>query len=482
MAGSAKLAKPLNVLWLMTDEQRCDSLGCLGSAWARTPRLDALADRSALYTAAYTPSPVCVPARVAQLTGYHPSTCGVYTIHDPLPRQRARFLTQNFAQAGYQTASFGKQHYNSEHRKAFDHESFRVVGDRVKPTGYVDPADELGADVVRYPGEDEASRWVLAGRLPGTIDDMPEAQVVNDACAWLTGRDPDQPFFLRLSFNGPHTPVVAPRPFDTIIDPDAIDLPIDRHPGVEPTLPNALRQALVARSGTHRLTDAQVRRARQAYYGLVAALDELIGRVLDTLNDSGLADSTIVAFCSDHGTHLGDHGFFQKQSFFEPSVKVPFMIAVPGRDGVRVETPVSTGSLLPTLLARVGLPVPEDVEYPTLASAVGIGDDEPNRPIVSEIGYGKRGGRPGDRYAMVRHDRFKLTVFRDRSDPDRLPPRDGLMLFDLQDDPDERTNLADSPDHDATILSLLDDLAQHDADPRRFALADARRTAPAGAA
>lgn len=466
----------------MTDEQRCDSLGCLGSPWSVTPRLDALACRSVSYTAAYTPSPVCVPARVAQLTGYRPSTCGVYTIHDPLPPGRARFLPREFAEAGYQTASFGKQHYNSSHCKAFEHESFRVVGDRVKPTGYVDPSDEIDAGVVQYPGEDEASRWVLAGRLPGTLDDMPEARVVDEARAWIAARDPDRPFFTRVSFNGPHTPVVAPAPFDTLIDPDTVDLPIDREPASRPALPPALHRALVMRSGTNRLSDAQVLRARQVYFGLVAAIDALIGRILDTLDEFGLRDDTIVAFCSDHGTHLGDHGFFQKQSFFEPSVGVPLMIAVPGREGRRIETPVSTGSLLPTLLALAGLNVPEDVEYPILASALGTNADEPDRPIVSEVGYGPRGGRPDDRYAMIRRDRFKLTVFRDRFSPGRLPPRDGLMLFDLGTDPGERIDLAGSPYHESTILSLLDDLDRHDANPRRFAGADVAQPAPAGAA
>ncbi|MEM1213152.1 MAG: sulfatase-like hydrolase/transferase [Planctomycetota bacterium] len=469
MSSTHALPSRPNVLWIMTDEQRCDSMGCYGSAWAKTRRLDGLARRSVTFDSAYTPSPVCVPARVAMLTGYRPSTCGVYTIHDPLPAERARFLTQNFTDAGYQTASFGKQHYNSAGLKAFDHESFRIVGDRVKPLGYVDPADEAGADMVQYPGEDASSRWVLAGRLPGTLDDMPEARVVEDARAWLGSRDPQRPFFLRVSFNGPHTPVVAPAPYDTQTDPDAIDLPIDRYPGAEPTLPPTLHRALVHRSGTHRLSDAQVRRARQVYYGLVSALDALVGRMLDTIAELGLERDTVVAFCSDHGAHLGDHGFFQKQSFFEASARVPLILYDPRAEsfcGSRVTRPVSTGSLLPTLLTLCGLAVPEDVDYPVLPGTSVGSSETPGCPVVSEIAYGERGGRGHDRYVMLRDGRWKLTVFKDRYDPDRLPAYDGLMLFDLLNDPHERRDLAPRIDQDPavrdTVKGLLDELARID--------------------
>ncbi|MEM6458832.1 MAG: sulfatase-like hydrolase/transferase [Planctomycetota bacterium] len=460
-----------NILWLMTDEQRWDSLGFSGTTWsaAATPRWDALSDSSVVYTNAYTPSPVCVPARVALLTGYRPSTAGVLSIHDPLAPSHARFLTHAFAAVGYQTASFGKQHYNHSAARAFDVEGSRAVGDRVTPMGYVRSEDEIDAGVVNYPGEDESSRWVLAGRYPGSLDETPEAEVTADALRWLENRAPDRPFFLRISFNAPHTPVVAPAPFDEQVDPAAIDLPIDREPGARPELPAALDAALTRRSGVHRLTDAQVGRARQCYYGAVAALDRLVGRILEALDRNGLRDNTWIAFCSDHGTHLGDHGFFQKQSFFEASARVPFTIAGPGVSPRRIDTPVSTGSLLPTLMRIAGLEVPDDCEYTPLAGVFDPDADEPDEPVVSEVRYGDRCDRPHDRYVMVRRGPWKLTVFRDREEPGRLDRDDGLMLFNLDQDPIERHDLAPRVGTDnslrKTTESLLHDLDRYDRRP-----------------
>lgn len=462
-----------NILWILTDEQRVDSLGYAPSPWARTPHWDRLAAAACCYDCAYTPSPVCVPARVAMMTGYRPSTAGVYTIHDPLGPEHARFLTHRFAAAGYQTASFGKQHVNCDSDRAFETEHFCVVGDRVKPMGYVEPIDAEAMGVVQYPG-DEGSRWLLAGRYPGLLDDLPEADLTRRAIDWLDRRDAGRPFFLRVSFNGPHTPVVAPAPWDTDIDPDTIDLPIDRDPDRCVALPPALHEALIERSGIHRLTDEQVRRIRRCYFGLVGALDQLVGRLLDHLDTAGLMGNTIIAFCSDHGTHLGDHGFVQKQSFFEPSARVPLLIRYPDPQPRRLPQPVSTGSLLPTLMRYCALDVPDDVEYPTLpADAL-----EPTAPVIGEIGYGQRGGRPGDRYVMLRHGRWKLCVFRDRHQPERLSQDDGLMLFDLDADPHERINLASDAAHRDTLKGLCDELERCDRDSRGYWL---DRSAPTAA-
>jgi arylsulfatase len=451
-----------NVLWLMTDEQRTDSLGYSGTPWAHTPYLDRLASAGTRFNAAYTPSPVCVSARVSLLTGLHASSTGVLNNHQSLPAADPRFLTWTFADHGYQTASFGKQHYNCTQR-AFDVEVDHVLGDKVGYFDYRVPIDLQEAGVVRYDGG--VYPWLFAGQFPGTVEETPEMHNVERALAWMQDRDRSLPYFLRLSFNAPHTPVVTPPPFDTLIDADAIDLPLDASEAVA-FVSKTHRDYFFNYAGTHRLTVDQIRRARQCYYGHVAYVDHCFGRLLEVLDARGDLENTLIAFVSDHGTHLGDHGFFQKQSFWEASVRVPFFFTGPDVRAQEVETPVNAGSLLPTLLEMAGLPVPEHVEFASLRPTLQAGTPPEAAPVFSEIDFAIWDYRPGDRYVMVRDGRWKLSLYRDPAPAGSQ--REGrtvdAVLFDLEADPKELYNLAGNPSH-APVLAQL--IAKLDAWDRR---------------
>jgi len=441
-------ARP-NILWLMTDEQRADSLGYMGTPWACTPHLDQLATTGMRFVNAYTPGPVCVPARACLLTGRAASSIGVLNNHHVLALDDPQFLTWRMAAAGYQVATFGKQHYACR-RRAFDLEGGQVLGERVGYYEYHVPVDLREAGVVRYEGG--KSPWLLAGRYPGGAEDTPEMANVRAALDWLRGRDPSRPFLLRVSFNAPHTPVVAPAPFDTLIDPDAIALPLD---GPEMTYASAThREYLCDYAGSHRLTPDQIRRARQCYYGQVAFVDHAFGELLRTMNEMGALENTLIAYVSDHGCHLGDHGFFQKQSFWDASVRVPFFLAGPGIAHGVVETPVCTGSLLPTLMALADVEVPTFVQYPSLAPACR-GETLAPAPVFSEVDYGLWFYRSGERYVMIRDGRWKLCLFRDPRDLTRCAGREDMVLFDLKNDPGERHNLVADPAHGDTIQRLV---------------------------
>jgi len=441
-------ARP-NILWLMTDEQRADSLGFLGAPWARTPHLDRLAQTGTCFARAYTPSPVWVPARACLLTGRAASSIGVLNNHHLLALDDPQFLTWRLAASGYQAATFGKQHYACQ-RRAFDLEGGQVLGDRVGYFEYKSPVDPHEAGVVRYEGG--RSPWLLAGRYPGSADETPEMANVRAALDWLRGRDPARPFLLRVSFNAPHTPVVTPAPYDTLINPAEIALPLD---GPEMAYASATqREYLCDYAGSHRLTREQIQRARQCYYGQVAFVDYAFGQLLEAMGSMGMLENTIIAYVSDHGCHLGDHGFFQKQSFWEASVRVPFFLAGPGIESSVVETPVSSGSLLPTLLDLAGVDAPAGVQYPSLASACRGEPPEP-APVLSEVDYGLWFYRSGERYVMVRDGRWKRCLYRDPRDPQRCLGREDAVLYDLERDPGERANLAGQPAYAETIRRLV---------------------------
>ncbi|NLS79508.1 MAG: sulfatase-like hydrolase/transferase [Chloroflexi bacterium] len=441
-------ARP-NILWLMTDEQRADSLGFLGAPWARTPHLDRLARSGTCFAQAYTPSPVCIPARGCLLTGRAGSSIGVLNNHHILAPDDPQFLTWRLAAAGYQVATFGKQHYACQ-RRAFDLEGGQVLGDLVGYYEYKTPVDPQEAGVVRYDGG--RSPWLFAGRYPGGADETPEMANVRAAQDWLRGRDPARPFLLRVSFNAPHTPVVTPAPYDTLIDPGDIDLPLD---GPQMAYASAThREYLCDYAGSHRLTPEQIRRARQCYYGQVAFVDHAFGRLLEALGAMGSLENTVIAYVSDHGCHLGDHGFFQKQSFWEASARVPFFLAGPGIESSVVRTPVSAGSLLPTLLELAGAEPPAGVQYPSLAAACRGAAVAP-APVFSEVDYGLWFYRSGERYVMVRDGRWKLCLYRDPRDPRRCAGREDAVLYDLERDPGERENLAAQPAHAETVGRLV---------------------------
>ncbi len=418
-----------NVLWLMTDEQRTDSLGCYGSEWARTPTFDRLAEEGVQFDAAVTPAPVCVPARSALLAGRYPSDLGLWH-NGATPERQAEPLTRRFADAGYRTASFGKHHYVLSEDPPFQTQVELTLSDEVGYTDYADGYDHDDFDVVRYPPGLWA--WIFAGRFPAEPERTAEAQAVAGAKAWL-GTASDKPFFLRVSFNGPHTPVVPPAPFDTCIDPDDIALPPREE--LREGSPQWLRDLAELQSADP-LSDEQIQRARQAYYGEVAYVDHLVGDLLAWMDERGLLENLVIVFCSDHGTHLGDFGLMQKQTFFDPVVNVPYVFWGPGivEPQPPVRTPVELLSLLPTLLDLAGI---EQLDTSLGDVVRGRAQPEP-RPVFSELTLGTFDLRPDDRLVMVRDGPWKLTLCLD-------PEPCDVVLVDLDADPAERVNRADDP-------------------------------------
>jgi choline-sulfatase len=428
----------------MTDEHRPDSLRCYGSKWAYSPNLDRIAESGVLFESAYTPSPVCVPARCAVLTGNYGSTTGVLHNQAKLPA-RTQFLTWSFEQAGYQTASFGKKHYFFPGaRQAFDTELGSATDKVVDAEAYGPGYDPAKYDAVQYPASPTRfirHRWILAGKFPAPISETAEDKNVSLAQRWLEQRDPDRPFLLRLSLNAPHTPVVVPEQFLRWIDPKRIDLPVASEAEVAHAT-SRVREYLRDFSGAQQLSPADLIKARHYYYARVAFADYEIGRLLDWMRSLGLLDNTIIAMTADHGADLGDHGLLQKQSFYEQVVTVPYLISWNGlgRKGGRVRTPVNTIGLLPTVMQLAGIQCP-----PVEARAI-VGIKPALGAVFSELEFGYQKYRDSGRQVMIRDGRFKMSLFM-TGDPDG-------ELYDLERDPLERANLFNSPAH-LEIVSRL---------------------------
>jgi len=457
-----------NVLWIQSDEHRPDSLGCYGSAWAKTPNLDALAERGTLFMNALCQSPVCVPSRASQLAGRYPQELNTlfndvceeamvmegHVDPDILPQETVMFPEWLASAGGFQTVTLGKSHIPP--RRPWQSEHLVVNDERY--SGYYTLNESFNEDdfhVVKRPG---GAPIIIAGTYPGRMDN-PSRAITDEAISWMThARDRNRRFLLRVSHNWPHTPVLAPPPFDAIYDPEEIPV---RFYDDEAYLTRSDWDRFMADS--HRMWELDERLMRQQwkdYMGLCAYVDFEVGRLLRALDDLGLMSDTVVVFSSDHGKALGEWGAGEK-GFFDSEVwRVPFIWSWPGRipEGeVRLE-PCELIDTARTLSGLLGMESPSVWRGRDLFSgsneageAFGqIGWPEAKVPMV----HAKREPHWDCMRVAIRTARYRLDETW-MAGGRRVPAEeaDG-NLFDLQNDPLERHNLWRTPAYATDVVSL----------------------------
>jgi choline-sulfatase len=445
----ARSTRP-SVLVLMADQLAASWLPVYGHPLVQTPHLDGLARGATVFERAYTPCPLCAPARAAMLTGRRASTVGVY---DNAAEMRAGVPTVAHAlrAAGYHTAVAGKMHFVGPDQ---------LHGFEERLTTDIYPADTDWTPDWERP-LDQPFPWyhtmesvlapgVCAASMQADYDEEVAFHAVRKLYEIARHRS-EQPFFLFVSFANPHDPWEIPARHwaryrrDQIGDPAVGALPLD---GVDP---HSARLRAMCRVDEAGLTAEQIRRARHGYYAAISYVDERIGEVLAALRDSGLEDRTTVMFCADHGEMLGERGLWYKMSFFEQSARVPLMIRPAGAAGAaevgaRADEPVSLVDFAATVLDLAGLD-PDAIagtgDGVSLAGAVA-GGPVGHGPVISE--YLAEGVQAP--MAMIRCGRHKLIV--SLQDPD--------LLYDLDADPRELRDLAGDPDHAPVVARLRAEL------------------------
>ncbi len=461
-----------NVLWIQSDEHRPDSLGCYGSAWARTPNLDALASRGTVFLNAVCQSPVCVPSRASQLAARYPQE--INTLFNDvceaslstegradekiLPAGTVLFPEWAAAGADYQTATFGKSHlppcspWQTEH----------LVVNNEDYAGYYALNPKFEEDqfhVLKRPG---SAPIIIGGTYPGGSDN-PSRRITDEAIAWLSDeRDESRPFLLRVSHNWPHTPVLAPEPFDLLYESTA--LPV-RYFDEHAYQTRARWDRGVA--DNHRMRELSPEQMQQqwvAYMGLCAYVDHEVGRLLGSLEGCGLAEETIVVFSADHGKALGEWGATEK-GFFDSEVwRVPFIWSWPGRvpEGLRRAEPCELIDTARTLAGLMGI---DPVSHWRGRDLFG-GGEEPGE-VFGQIGWPSaevpfrtngRGAHWDCMRVAVRTARFRLDETWMEGGA-RLTPEDADgNLFDLEQDPLERTNRWSDPSYGPVVAELRERL------------------------
>ena len=431
-----------NVLILCSDEHARSALGCYGHPIVKTPTLDALAARGTRFTRAYTPSPICIPARASLATGLpvHETRC--WSSAEPYHGQIESWMHRLRAR-GHPVTSIGKLHFRSGDD---DHGFEEEIEPMYLPNNGIGWPQGLLRDPM--PAYDEVTQ--LAAEIgPGESSYTEyDRRVTEKARDWL-GHAPrinDRPWVLFVSFVSPHYPLIAPQAFFDRYEGADIPDPV----GVPPEHP-VLRE--MARFWDYdRYFNAETRRlARRCYYGLCSFLDDNIRQVLEALEDSGQSRDTTVLSISDHGEMLGNHGFWTKSLMYEDSVGIPLIMAGPGI-GVGINhTPVSLTDIAATVETAVGsvprLPAGDCLGRPLQGF---VGTPEPDRVILSEY---HDGGSPTGIF-MLRAGWWKYVLYAGGHP---------AQLFDLETDPDELQDLGTGPNHvhiredlDARLREILD--------------------------
>ncbi len=362
------MARP-NILFLMTDQQRADALGCAGG-WVETPNLDRLAAAGVRFTNAITTCPVCVPARLSLATGLYCHTTGVWKNcnhrMDPALPNWMRALRE----AGYRTSLFGKTHLHPHGGDLRDRE------DLMHAYG-LDDVDEIGGPrasarllshmTARWQElglweayrEDYRERFANKPHVvrPSTLplEEYADVYVGRRAAEYLAAYDRDQPWFCWVSFGGPHEPWDTPEPYASRYRPAAMPAPTpvpEWATAADGVLPDRLRNRPA-------LAPEDIAAMRADYAGNVTLIDEQIGQILRVVEERGEWDNTIVALVSDHGELNGDHGLIYKETFLDGCLRIPFLVRTPTMPGGRTcAAPVELPDIGPTLAELAGVELP----------------------------------------------------------------------------------------------------------------------------
>ena len=423
---AAHLQRRPNILLIVSDDQRADTIAAMGNEAIRTPNLDALAVRGSLFTRASCANPICTPSRGEILTGCNGFNNGVMDFGQHF-RDGLTPIAAALSDAGYRTCYVGKWH-NAGRPSQYGYQESKGLfmgggGKFWKPQ-----LDAHGRDVTGYRG------WVFqsaAGELSpelgvGLTPDI--SQRFADAAIEAVSEPGDAPFFVHVNFTAPHDPLLMPTGYENAYDPDKIPFPknfLAAHPFETGNL-GGRDEVLLP---TPR-TEKDVREDIAVYYAVIAHMDEQIGRILASLDASGQQDNTIVIFTSDHGVALGSHGLRGKQNMYEHTVNVPMLMRGPSIPvGKTFAAQMYLRDLYPTICDWAGVPLPNEIDgrsvVPILRGAATTIHDY-------TFGYFRNFQR------MIRGDRWKLIQY---------PQIDHWQLFDLVSDPEEQHSLADDPKH-----------------------------------
>ncbi|TVQ19485.1 MAG: DUF1501 domain-containing protein [Spirochaetaceae bacterium] len=451
-----------NVLFMYSDQHSARFMSCSGNTAISTPHMDRLAREGVQLTEAYTPMPLCIPARAALLTGRYGHSTGImHNSNTRLCREEPTF-PQALEAAGYHTVHIGKTHLAQG-----IHPGAPGFEERLAEMGFAESYGHAGKVFCGVPGPDEPDRdceyrtYLKAKGVfqkfhedyvkrhtqlphyynaPSVLDeeDFHDMFIGTRTARWIDEYDGDKPFFVWCNWGGPHAPWDAPGRYATMYDPDDVDDPIADDGA---NLPASIRKRMA--KTMREMPAEELKKCKANYYGMINVCDDGIGRMLAALEKKGILDDTLVIYASDHGEMMYNHGLHGKSVFFDDSVKVPCLVRYPRRfaQGLKSAALANTIDLVPTILEIAGaeplVPMNGTSMVPLLT---GVADTY-QEATFSEHGAGRGGSEfqvAGDAWKMVREGDWKYAY---------SPGWDRQILFNVKEDPDELDNLSGDPSH-----------------------------------
>jgi iduronate 2-sulfatase len=479
-----KVAERPNVLFIAVDDLK-PMLGCYGHDIIQSPNIDRLAQQGTVFLNAHCQQAACAPSRASLMTGLRPDTTRVWDLHtgirDNLPDVVT--LPQHFKGQGYQVVGMGKvfDHRSVDGKKTMDEVSWSVPYITVhsvagRTFGYRDP-DHVRAikqALAEKPAGINSKDYltVVVGKRPTDQADVSDeaygdGAVAAEACRQITSlASQEKPFFLAVGFSKPSLPFNAPSRYWDLYDRNQIELAAYRdmpegapayhfQPGKE------LRRYAVPNEGV--LPDDLQRELIHGYYACVSYIDAQIGTLMDTLQEAGVADNTIIVLWGDHGWHLGDHSIWCKHTNYEQATRSPLILYSPkrGKANNTAASPVELLDIFPTLCELAGLPEPDGLQGVSLARVMDDGGVRVKPVAISQCPRQLEDGRWVMGYAL-RDDRYRYIQWQTCVDG-RVGPGSGQIidqeLYDYETDALETRNLAGDPAY-APILARMELAAQ----------------------
>lgn len=436
--------KASNVLFFMSDQHARDITGCYGNDLIRTPNIDSIAKRGTRYSAAYTPSPICVPARACLATGKYTHNNGYWDNSHPYDGA-VRGWGHELIDRGHRVESIGKLHYQDEKNQdgfSTHHIPLNVVN------GIGDPQSSLRENIPVRSGNHDGIASAGAGKSSYLDYDQKIADTASDWLQYAARSNNEKPWILFVSFVCPHPPYTARlEHFDHYYKKN-IPFPFQGEFSEWPDNPslNELRRVLDIDTP---FTADEYKRVAAAYYGTINSMDERIGEVLKTLQATGLSDNTSVIYTSDHGESLGQRGLFGKFTMHEDSASIPLVMSGPNIPiGKVIDTPVSLVDFHPTLMEMVtGETAHPDDATDGISLHVIQNGEHAERSVISE--YHAVGSC--NAWYLLRKGPYKLIYYLDSP----------YQLFDVVNDPMESDNLALNSEHAALLQSMEEELRTH---------------------
>ncbi len=456
------MSKQPNIVFIITDQQRLDTIAAHGHDHMITPHLDKLVNTGATFENMYVTAPVCSPSRASLFSGTYPHTNGVFRNDEPW----SYCWVEALADAGYRCVNVGKMHtWPVEGAFGFHERHVTENKDRDHPDlpFYLDNWDKAlrarGAykpSRVTYRKNEDHKEQMGAYIWAHDEDLHPDVFVSDTACWWLQRYPGSEPFFLQVGLPGPHPPYDPTREYlDLYADRDLPKATRDYDLDSQPEPLKALRQNHIQNDHDavvhlENPTDEQLHRQRAHYYANCSMIDTQVGKIVDALEARGVLEDTIIIFTSDHGDCLNDHGHSQKWNMFEETVHVPAVVCWPGHieAGLKIPALVSLMDFGPTILDYANADIPDWMEAQSLKELLQGKTSTGRARVFTE--QSDDAIMTGSKFViMVREGPWKLVHFVDHENG---------QLFNLDDDPKETNNLWQDAAQDGLKQRLIGEI------------------------